>query len=470
MRKSIRVKLTLLVVSIIVLVVILQIGFDMRFAETYFMQEKSSQIEKLYDSLKDIMKDNQMDQINVLADTYEKRHHIWTAIWSEDGENIYNKDFEGLNVYKEDYLFSDIPVIEKREENLIMSGIIDGSGTKYYLLLGSPVSAVHHSVKLILKLNMKISVFAAILGIMGAWVVGKKFTTPILAIDKVAWAVSNLDFSKKVELASGEDEIHILGNNINLMSKHLSDAMEKLQLANIQLERDIIYQKKMDKTRKEFIANISHELKSPLALLTMSCANLKDGKLQEEDKVFYCDVIMDECLRLGTLVQKLLEIAKLDNETEAMPKEVFNFSDFVEWVFSKYLIVLKEKEIRVKAEIEPDISVLGSRAYLEQAIVNYLDNAMNYTEEKGKIEISLQSDGEQLVFSVFNRGLPVKEDCIEHIWDSFYRLDQARTHNEEMHAGLGLYIVKTIIEAHNGKYGVFNEKDGVTFWFSLNKE
>lgn len=218
-----------------------------------------------------------------------------------------------------------------------MSGVIDGYDTEYYVLLGFPVSAVHHSVKLIFGLNTKISIFAVMIGMIGAWIAGRKFTKPILEIDKVARAVTELDFSKKVELTSREDEIGMLGYNINLMSSHLSEAMEKLQIANTQLEKDIIHQKNLDKMRKEFIANVSHKLKSPLALLTMSCANLKDGGMQEEDK-------------------------------------------------------------------------------------------------------------------------------------NFYRVDSARTHNEDMHAGLGLYIVKTIMENHDGKYGVSNGRKGVTFWFSLNQE
>lgn len=318
------------------------------------------------------------------------------------------KDFGGLSAYKEDYLFYDRPVIERGSENLTLSGLIEGSDTEYYVLLDSPVSAVHHSVRLIFELNTKISVFAVIIGMIGAWIAGKKFTKPILEIDEVARAITKLDFSPKVELTSREDGIGTLGNNINLMSSHLSDAMEKLQLANAQLEKDIIHQKNLDKMRKEFIANVSHELKSPLALLTMSCANLKDGCMQEDDKNFYCDVIMDECLRLGTLVQNLLQIAKLENAIEVMQKENLNFSDFVEWVFSKYFVVFKEKEIRVKSEIKPDIYVFGSKVYLEQAIINYLDNAVNHTEKKGKIEIFLKSDNSQAVFSVFNLGRPIK--------------------------------------------------------------
>lgn len=468
MKKSIRAKLTLLVAIIIVLVVIIQLGFDLRYAETYFIQEKSGQIEKLYDKLKEAIANNDMRQVNTLANIYEEKHHIWTIIWSENGENIYTKDFGELSAYMQDYSFYDTPLIEKSNENLTMSGIIDGSDTEYYVLLGSSVSAVHHSVKLIFELNVKISIFAVIIGMIGAWIAGKKFTKPILEIDKVAKAVTKLDFSQTVELTAREDEIGTLGNNINLMSAHLSDAMEKLQLANAQLEKDIIHQKNLDKMRKEFIANVSHELKSPLALLTMSCANLKDVEMQEKDKSFYYDVIMDECLRLGTLVQNLLEISKLDNATEIMQKETFNFSDFVEWVLSKYFVVFKEKELRIKAEIEPNIYVLGSKAYLEQAIINYLDNAVNHTEKKGRIEIFLKPDNGQAIFSVFNLGMPIKEEFMERIWDSFYSLDTARTHNEDMHAGLGLYIVKTIIEAHDGKYGVSNEKNGVTFWFSLN--
>lgn len=472
MRRSIKLKLTAFVTTIIIFIIGIQILFNQQYATPFFIHEKTTQIEQLYLELA-ISLNNVGGDVKKIITPYEENDHIRVAIWDDEGETIYSSNIEELAHYqKASIKFREQPSVKYRanyrtgEESLMILGLIKNNTRSYHIVIETPISAVHHSVELILKLNLIIAMGVLLIGSICAWWFGKRFTKPILEIDRVAQAVTDLDFSKKVSASLREDEIGKLGNNINLMSDQLADLIGKLQLANEQLEKDIDYQKQIDNMRKEFIANVSHELKSPLALLTMSCENLK-GDLPHIDKEFYCDIIIDECLRLGQLVKNLLDISALENGIVSMNPENFDFASFTRWICLKNKAFFYEQNIIVKTNIAHNLHIYGDKFYLEQAVTNYLDNAKTHTKENSVIEIGLEREEENVKFYIFNEGDSISEDHIDRIWESFYKVDLARTHSNEMHTGLGLYIVRTIIASHGGTYGVRNRDNGVEFWFRL---
>lgn len=473
MKQSIKVKLTIFVMIIILLVIGMQIAFNRYFALSFFFYEKGNQIERLYQQIEDFYLYSEGDLGKIIM-PYEENDHIRVMIWDENGKVIYNTVNEAVSYkYSEsDFLYEPKIIYRENErtgdDSLMILGRVNSDGGIFKIAIETPTAAVHHSVQLILKLNMMIGLIALIFGCICAWWVGKRFTKPILVIDNVAQAVADLDFSKKVDFPLRNDEIGTLGNNINIMSAQLSDLIEKLQIANQQLEKDVDYQKQIDNMRKEFTANVSHELKSPLSLLIMYCENLKED-LPHIDKAFYYDVIISESLRLGELVKNLLEVSALENGMTKMKKEIFDFSKLSQWVCTKNDVLFQDKGIQFKALIEKGIFISGDTFYLEQAIQNYLDNAIAHTEPEREVAACLMRKAHSVRFSVFNEGSPISEEDLNQIWDSFYKSDRARTHaqEKEIHAGLGLHIVRTIITAHGGEYGVVNQEKGVEFWFSL---
>ncbi|MBQ9989779.1 MAG: HAMP domain-containing protein [Lachnospiraceae bacterium] len=371
MRRSLRVKLTLFVAVIVLLQSVLLIGFGTWYVEKFFLQEKTNEIESLYDQLTEAIKKEDFKTVEELAVLHERRDHIGTVIRDEKGKEVYRIHTVELSADEEVSLYQDEPQLEQREEHLLMWGKVLAGKDQYYIFLSSPLSAVRHTAELILRLNIIISVIALFLGMAGAWIVGERFTRPILEMDRAAKAMARLDFSKNPDFSTREDELGTLGRSICQMSIQLSDTLEKLQAANEQLKEDVDWQKKQDKVRKEFMINVAHELKSPLALLTMSCANLKNERLGSEDRNYYCDVIMDECLRLGTMVQKLLEITRLENVGKEIEKEKIELSKLVQSMLEKFRTLFEEKGIQVTTRIEKDVFIWANDYYLEQALTTF---------------------------------------------------------------------------------------------------
>ena len=317
---------------------------------------------------------------------------------------------------------------------------------------------------MVTRINAFISAGILIIGIMGALLFSKKLSDPIKDIENVARNVANLDFSTRADENLSTLELARLSTSINKMSDNLKKLISDLKKANKKLKNDINYQKKIDKMRREFVANVSHELKTPLSLLLSYSENLRDN-IDSIDKDYYCNTIIDETNKMNLMVKELLDLSAIESGLNGMNIEPFSFSRFLSGIIDKMKLFLDK--FKVTTDIEDNIILSGDKHYLEQAIKNYITNAISHTDPGGKIIVKLKKSKNKAVFSVFNQGKPIKRQDMENIWESFYTTDKARTRQKERHVGLGLYIVKTIISTHNGRYGVKNHKDGVEFWFTL---
>lgn len=198
----------------------------------------------------------------------------------------------------------------------------------------------------------------------------------------------------------------------------------------------------------------------------MYCENLKNN-LPNIDKYFYYDVIIDESKRLSGLVKKLLDISSLENGLTKMQYDTFNFSNLCHRLCAKKQVLFDNQKITLLKSIQDDLFVLGDAFYLEQALTNYLDNAIAHTPSQKIVKVSVYTEKASLVCSVFNEGSTISIDDESRIWESFYKIDKAHTPTVQTHAGLGLYIVRTIINAHAGQYGINRLDDGIEFWFLL---
>jgi signal transduction histidine kinase len=216
--------------------------------------------------------------------------------------------------------------------------------------------------------------------------------------------------------------------------------------------------------RREFVANVSHEFKTPLCLLMLYSENLKNN-VDSIDKDFYCDTIIEEVNKLDEMAKSLLNLSAIENGLSAMKLEALDLSTLCDCVASKASPLFKG--ISAAVTIQGGLEVKGDAVYLEQAVKNYMMNAVSHTAAGGKVDISLREDGGQAVFTVFNEGKPISEEDASQLWESFYKTDKARVREGESHVGLGLYIVKTIVNAHRGAYGLTNRENGVAFWFSV---
>ena len=219
--------------------------------------------------------------------------------------------------------------------------------------------------------------------------------------------------------------------------------------------------------RKEFLSNVSHELKTPIALIQGYAEGLKEGISDDaESRDFYCDVIMDEASKMNTMVKRLLTLNQLEFGNEIVNMERFDIASLIRNYIASADILIRQKGISVRMEDYGEVYVWGDEFRVEEVFMNYFTNAINYVQGDNVIDIKIQKEQQRARISVFNTGNPIPDDSVRHIWEKFYKVDKART-REYGGSGLGLSIVKVIMESMNQRYGVINDDNGVEFWFTL---
>lgn len=337
-----------------------------------------------------------------------------------------------------------------------------------FLILSLPLAAIDESTAIANRFFLFTGLITIFLGGMAVFFYTRRFTRPILDLNDIAQRMSRLDFSKKYVVRSN-DEIGQLCSSINSLSYQLDKAISDLTEANDKLKEDIEHERRLDKMRKQFVSNVSHELKTPIALIQGYAEGLKlNINEDEENRNFYCDVIMDETEKMNRLVRDLLDLSQMESGHLKLEKTDFDISAMVDYVLEKYKPILTEKEIRLGVEKDKNIIVHGDYARIEQVLVNYLTNAINHVDEERIIKVAITDRDDKVRVSVFNSGQHIPADCVDKIWTSFYKVDKART-RAYGGTGLGLSVVRTILELHQNAFGVQNKDDGVMFWFELDK-
>ena len=258
------------------------------------------------------------------------------------------------------------------------------------------------------------------------------------------------------------------------MSDKLERTINQLRSTNIELERDIEEKSKIDEMRKSFISDVSHELKTPIALIQgYSEGLLENVNSDEESRKFYAEVILDETNKMDRLVKQLLELMKLEYGKREFNNREFNIVELENMVIQKSRLLLEEKNVKVIFDNNNEINVLADDFYIEQVITNYLTNAIKNVkdfdgEKYIKIENEILPDENVVRVKVFNTGDKISEENMERIWRRFYKVDESRNRSQGG-TGIGLAFVKAIMTNYDMKYGVINCDNGVEFYFDLNK-
>ena len=300
-------------------------------------------------------------------------------------------------------------------------------------------------------------------------------TMPMESIHESA-AISNrfLMFVGIVVILAGSrrstEEIDTLGNSMNVLSERLKTTIGELKEANAQLKKDIDEKVQIDEMRKEFIANVSHELKTPIALIQGYAEGLVEGMAEDkENRDYYCGVIMDEAGKMNRMVRQLLTLTALEFGGERLSVERFDLTELIASVISSSGVLLKQNELTVDFDGKEPVYVMGDEFKIEEVITNYLTNAIHHVgggEKKIQIRIDHRRDGKEVCVEVFNTGNPIPDEALPNLWTKFYKVDKART-REYGGSGIGLSIVKAIMEMHHKACGVKNHENGVEFWFTL---
>ena len=380
-------------------------------------------------------------------------------------DNIFS-DNPSVNVYKQ----TDAYTIEKyndpmtKSQYLSMWGILNNGNL---FMIRTAMEGIRDSVKIANRFLGYIGIVVALAGGFVVSVVSKRITAPIMELTELSQRMTKLDFEAKYNGAV-ENEIGVLGSHFNEMSETLEKTISELKTANNELKRDIEQKEEIDEMRKEFLSNVSHELKTPIALVLGYAEGLKDCINDDaESREFYCDVIIDEAQKMDVMVKKLLTLNQLEFGNDIVTMERFDIVEFINNYIQSANILIKQNEAEVSIESDSDtIYAWGDEFKVEEVFMNYFSNALNHLREPKKIIIRLKQLEKVVRVSVFNTGEPIPEESLPHLWEKFYKVDKART-REYGGSGVGLSIVKAIMDSMNQNYGVCNREDGVEFWFEL---
>lgn len=362
-------------------------------------------------------------------------------------------------------------VIQKRTDNrlkseyLVLYGVLsDGN----LILMRSALESIRESVKISNQFLAYVGIVATILSAVIIIGVSRRITTPLVELANISKRMTELDFEAKYRPRVGyRNEIDILGRDMNMLSETLEKTISELKSANNQLQIDIEKKNEVDEMRKEFLSNVSHELKTPLALIQGYAEGLKECINEDaQSRDFYCEVIMDEADKMNRMVKKLLTLNQLEFGNEAVVMERFDLTELIQGVVNAQAILLEQNGIRLDFEADGPMYVWADEFKVEEVVTNYLSNAIHYAAYEKRILIRYIQKADCVRVSVFNTGDPIPPEDIGNVWIKFYKVDKART-REYGGSGIGLSIVKAIMESFHRECGVENHEDGVEFWFEL---
>lgn len=339
----------------------------------------------------------------------------------------------------------------------------------YSIILRTPIQGIKDNVNISTTLIKYVGGAILIVGIISAFVVSTYITRPIKQLSDIAERMSEMDFDARYE-GSDKGEIGLLGKSMNNMSEKLEHNIAELKKANLELKKDIDKKEKLEIMRTDFLSNVSHELKTPIALIQGYAEGLKEGITDDPESMgFYCDVIMDEANKMNTMVKRLLTLNQIEFGNDEPDMERFNINELIASVVDANAIRAGQKNMSIVFDNRNEQNFVWADEYkTEEVLTNYISNALNHCDGKQAIEVrtSKSEDGATLTVTVYNSGRNIAEEDLERIWEKFYKTDKART-REYGGNGIGLSIVKAIMESMGQEYGFRNVSDGVEFWFTL---
>ena len=336
----------------------------------------------------------------------------------------------------------------------------------YYFLIRSPLESIKESAAISNSFYFIVGTIIIVISGIVILVVTNRITRPISELTGLSEKMSDLDFDARYQSCAG-NEIDVLGDNFNKMSRKLESTISELKSVNNKLQKDIEDKIKIDEMRKEFLDNVSHELKTPIALIQGYAEGLNENISDDpESREFYCEVIMDEAAKMNKLVKNLLTLNQLESGKDAPVMERFDIISLIRGVLGSMHIMIEQKDATVIFEETEPVYVWADEFKIEEVVTNYTSNALNHLDGERKVEIKVLREDDCVKVTVFNTGTPIPEEDIPNLWNKFYKVDKART-REYGGSGIGLSIVKAIIESMNQKYGVCNYDNGVEFWFTL---
>ena len=471
---SIRFKLFAQVGAILTLAILAFLALNYWYLGDVYIENAKKNMVEIAESISAVSPER--EDFSSILNQYENDNRILINVYSADGEFDYKSSIVFTN-------YSGRIQVEQRQENADGSHfeIQKSKNNTQYIVYYKPLEnggeiemfcqkdIIDENVRVALNTMGFTAVIAVVVALLIIFIYSGRFTKPLIKMSEITKRMAKLDFSQKVRTKQN-DEIGKLGASINDLSDSLNAALVDLNEKNKRLLDEVEQEKKLDRIRKSFVSNVSHELKTPISIIQGYAEGLKvmDNENGDGSASEYCDIIMRETEKMNELVLQLLELSSLESGGNQLNTENFNVSDFVSGYFKGVQIVLEEKKISHEVDVNPDFVGQGDKVKLNMVLNNYVSNAISHIDGERIIKVSAEDMGETYRIYVFNTGEHIKSEDIDNIWQSFYRADKSRSRSQGRF-GLGLSIVSAICNLHETDFGVENVENGVRFYFDIKK-
>ena len=441
----------------------------------YYRNDRIRTIETISNTIEELLLNDNVTEKDI--DNTAKLvvgNNVCTIIFNENGKEVYSSDSLGqlcmLNkpilIGEENYIIKNKPkqfieTLKKQNpytlnlksditdtEMILYGETFRNNLANYYLVINTTLEPVESYINFILNQYAYVAVFVIIIALVVAFFLAKRISSPIVKMKNEANKLAEGNYNVKFESDSFSE--------INDLANTLDDATEKLS--------------KINDLRKDLVANVSHDIKTPLTIIQTYAEMIQD--ISGDDPVKrneHLDVIIKETEYLNKLVTDMSELSKLQSGNIEIKRDNFDLKECCNKVIELLKQLLDEKNIKLVTDMD-DCFAYADEIKISQVIYNFLSNAIKHSSDNSKIEINIKDSEESIRVEVVDYGEGISEETLPYIWDRYYKVDKNFNRSSNS-TGLGLAIAKAILEAHKAKYGVESKiNEGSKFYFELSKE
>lgn len=492
MKRNIGIAKKLFIVTLIVFIVFISSAliFQSLFFQKFYIHQKTEKFNegmiKFVSSYKESMTD---EQVQSLIRKYEDDYNIQICMLDGNGDILLSR---GMPLNKNENIkirelvefvnrwvsSSNLKKIKNNNSSIIVSSksrlgstnmfrvtnINNFSMLAFGMVSLQPVDEAASSMR---QFFVYFYIAAVFFIIILSLIYSNMISKPLIKINKSATKMANLDFSEKCDVKSN-DEIGNVAASMNFLSTNLHTALTSLKDANAKLQEDIEKERNLEKNRKEFVAAVSHELKTPISLIDGYAVGLKDEIFEGEDKDYYLDIIIDEARKMSGLVSDMLDLSQLESGSFKLKREEFDLSELLCETSKKYANIIEDKGVKLDMMLKKGMIIYADWNRMEQVVTNFMTNAIRFVNKNGTIYVRMINQENIVRCEIENTGSQIDNEELNKIWDRFYKIDKSR--NRKLGGtGVGLSIVKNILKLHGYNYGVENTQNGVKFYFEVTK-
>lgn len=469
MHRTIRSRAVLLMTIAVTALTITLLAVFAFFADDYYYSRKKVILRDAFESLKEadivnLNKNNKMisqyedERLTfIICDSNFERVYVTKLEYNpvDAQSKIANEIAANLNSYSYKYN-------SKETENYISGfGMINQDEQDYYVYIYENKDITNIFFSYMMWFYLVLGVFTIVAGAIISLMIASRIARPIKQIEQAASKAVDSGYSLDVEIKKSYREVESLKDSINNMLSQIRIQMSSLQ-------EELTKQSEAEEDRRVFINNVSHELKTPIAVISTQLEMLEmiDDK---EKQLKYIKSIEEETQRMTEMINEMIVMYATKSDEKELLVEKTNISELVCDTVGHYENIFIKNNIELIQEYEDDCIATVNRKYISQAVSNYITNAIKHCKNKGKISVRVKDNAEYIRVEVENDGNPIPDEYSEKIWEMFFSKDNVNSNNGMKSSGIGLSIVKSVVEVHKGFYG-YNNKDGsVMFWFDIPK-